>query len=114
LFKNANSVKRILGPAHNAFDQFDNLLNLAKNQSKNHLVLVAMGPTAKPLAYELALDRFQALDIGNLDLEYEWFLQGAKTKVIIQGKYTSEAKGGRIVADIVDENYESQIIARFL
>jgi glycosyltransferase family protein len=114
LFKNANSVKRILGPAHNAFDQFDNLLNFAKTQLQNHLVLVAMGPTAKPLAYELAIDGFQALDIGNLDVEYEWFLQGATKKVIIEGKYTSEAKGGRIVADFIDENYESQIIARFL
>jgi glycosyltransferase family protein len=114
LFKNANSVKRILGPAHNAFDQFDNLLNFAKTQLQNHLVLVAMGPTAKPLAYELAIDGFQALDIGNLDVEYEWFLQRATKKVIIEGKYTSEAKGGRIVADFIDENYESQIIARFL
>jgi glycosyltransferase family protein len=114
LFQNANSVKRALGPAHNAFDQFDNLLNFAKTQSKNHLILIAMGPTAKPLAYELALDGFQALDIGNLDVEYEWFLKGATKKVVIKGKYTSEAKGGRIVADFIDENYESQIIARFL
>ena len=114
LFKNATSVKRVLGPAHNAFDQFDNLLNFAKKQSKEHLVLIAMGPTAKPLAYDLALAGFQALDIGNLDVEYEWFLRGAKTKVIIEGKYTSEAKGGREVVDIIDENYENQIIARFL
>lgn len=114
LFKNAKGVKRILGPAHNAFDQFDNLLNFAKKQTKSHLVLVAMGPTAKPLAYELALDGFQALDIGNLDVEYEWFLKGAKTKVIIKGKYTSEAAGGRIVADIVNTEYENQIIAKFL
>ena len=114
LFKNANSVKRILGPAHNAFDQFDNLLNFAKHQSKDHLILVAMGPTAKPLAYELALNGFQALDIGNLDVEYEWFLKGATEKVIIEGKYTSEAKGGRIVADIINEEYENQIIARYL
>ncbi|WP_338647712.1 GT-D fold domain-containing glycosyltransferase [Flavobacterium sp. KS-LB2] len=114
LFKNAKSVKRILGPAHNAFDQFDKLLNFANQQTKNHLVLVAMGPTAKPLAYELALIGFQALDIGNLDIEYEWFLKGAKTKVIIEGKYTSEAAGGRIVADIVNTDYENQVIARFL
>jgi glycosyltransferase family protein len=114
LFANANSVKRVLGPAHNAFDQFDNLLNFAKQQSKEYLVLVAMGPTAKPLAYELALAGFQALDIGNLDVEYEWFLKGATTKVIIEGKYTSEAKGGRIVADIINEEYENQIIAKFL
>jgi glycosyltransferase family protein len=114
LFKNANSVKRILGPAHNAFDQFDNLLNFAKKQSKDNLVLVAMGPTAKPLAYKLALEGFQALDIGNLDIEYEWFLKGDKTKVKIQGKYTSEAKGGRNVADVVDEGYADQIIAEFI
>lgn len=114
LFKNAISIKRILGPAHNAFDQFDNLLNFAKQQSKEVLVLVAMGPTAKPLAYELALDGFQAIDIGNLDVEYEWFLKGATEKVIIEGKYTSEAKGGRIVADIVNEDYENQILAKYL
>jgi hypothetical protein len=83
LFEKAKSVKRILGPAHNAFDQFDNLLNFAKQQPQEALYLIAMGPTAKPLAYELALSGRQALDIGNLDVEYEWFLQGAKTKVKI-------------------------------
>lgn len=114
LFKNAHTVKRILGPAHHAFDQFDNLLSLAKKQSKENLVLVAMGPTAKPLVYELALDGFQAIDIGNLDVEYEWFLKGAKTKVIIEGKYTSEAAGGRIVVDIDNKEYENQVIAKFL
>lgn len=114
LFRNAHSLKRILGPAHNAFDQFDSLLGFAKTQTKEVLILVAMGPTAKPLVYELALAGFQAIDIGNLDVEYEWFLQGAKQKVKIEGKYTSEAIGGRIVADIKDEDYENQIIAKFL
>ncbi|MDT0294063.1 GT-D fold domain-containing glycosyltransferase [Mesonia ostreae] len=114
LFKNSRSVKRVLGPAHNAFDQFDDLLNFAKEQYKKHLVLIAMGPTAKPLAYELALLGFQAIDIGNLDVEYEWFLQKAKSKVKIEGKYTSEAKGGRIVEDIINEEYENQIIKKFL
>lgn len=73
-----------------------------------------MGPTAKPLAYELALTGRQALDIGNLDVEYEWFLLGVTQKVKIEGKYTSEAKGGRVVSDIVDSSYENQIIAKFL
>ena len=114
LFQNAKSVKRILGPAHHASDQFDNLLAYTKTQSKAHLMLIAMGPTAKPLAYELALAGFQAIDIGNLDVEYEWFLKGVTEKVIIEGKYTSEAKGGRVVADIVSDEYDNQIIARFL
>jgi glycosyltransferase family protein len=113
LFKKAKSVSRILGPAHNAFEQFDNLLAFASSQDKSHLVLVAMGPTAKPLAYELALQGFQAIDIGNLDVEYEWFLRGAVEKIKIPGKYTSEAKGGRIVEDTNDGKYKAQIIAHF-
>lgn len=114
LFSNAKSIKRILGPAHESFSQFDNLLQCAKSFSKSHLVLIAMGPTAKPIAFELALFGFQALDIGNLDIEYEWFLKGAKKKVIIDGKYTSEAKGGRNVSDISDDKYLNQIVARYL
>lgn len=113
LFDNAQSVKRILGPAHDAFEQFDNLLALACSKDKSHLVLVAMGPTAKPLVYELALQGFQAIDIGNLDVEYEWFLREAVEKIKIPGKYTSEAKGGRIVEDTNDGKYKAQIIAHF-
>jgi glycosyltransferase family protein len=114
LFNNARSLHRILGPAHDAFDQFDNILQFALQCDKSNLILVAMGPTAKPLCYELALAGFQAIDIGNLDVEYEWFLRGAKDKVKIPGKYTSEAKGGRIVEDVNDTDYQKQIIAKFL
>jgi glycosyltransferase family protein len=114
LFENAKSIQRILGPAHDAFDQFDNILKFALEKAKNKLVLVAMGPTAKPLCYELALAGFQSIDIGNLDIEYEWFLRGYCSKVKIPGKYTSEAKGGRSVDDIKDPVYLNQIIACFL
>ncbi len=113
LFENALSVKRILGPAHHAFDQFDAILNFARSQPKQSLILIAMGPTAKPLAYELALDGFQAIDIGNLDVEYEWFLKGVTKKVKIEGKYTSEVVGGRIVGEIINEEYQNQIIRIF-
>jgi hypothetical protein len=41
-------------------------------------------------------------------------LRGATTKIKIPGKYTSEAKGGRIVAEINDENYQAQIIKKIL
>lgn len=114
LFENAESVQRILGPAHDAFDQFDNLLSFASKQDKSKIILVAMGPTAKPLVYELAKQGFQAIDIGNLDIEYEWFLRGATEKVKIIGKYSSEAKGGRIVEDLDDEVYHNQVIAHFI
>ena len=114
LFQNARSLKRILGPAFNAFDQFDNLLNFSLNLPKDTLILVALGPTAKPLCFELALAGFQAIDIGNLDVEYEWFLRGVKEKVKIPGKFVNEAKGGKIVEDVIDYTYINQIIAKFL
>jgi len=114
LFEKAKSIKRIIGPAHDAFDQFDSILTFSKTQSKNALYLIAMGPTAKPLAFELALTGRQAIDIGNLDIEYEWFLRKAKEKIKINGKYVNEVKGGRNVIDIHDDNYKKQIIAKFL
>jgi glycosyltransferase family protein len=115
LFFSALSVKRVLGPSHNAFHRCDEILNFISSTLKNDvLILASLGPAAKVISFRLAGQGYQVLDIGNLDIEYEWYLRGATSKVIVPGKYTSEAKGGRIVADISDKNYESQIIARFI
>ncbi|HKK87447.1 MAG TPA: GT-D fold domain-containing glycosyltransferase [Saprospiraceae bacterium] len=114
LFADAISVERILGPAHHAYDQIDNLYREVLKHVTEKLVLVAMGPTAKALVYRLAQQGYQAIDIGNLDLEYEWFKRGVKERVIIPGKYVSEVKGGRNVEDATDEVYLSQIVAKCL
>jgi len=114
LFSETISVQRILGPAHDAFDMYGKIFDFAKKQPPNKLILIAMGPTAKPLAFNLAKAGYQAIDIGNIDVEYEWFLRGATTKIKIPGKYTSEAKGGRMVEDVNDELYNKQIIATFI
>ena len=53
----------------------------------------------------------QALDIGHIDIEYEWFLQRATTKVAISGKYTNENIDGSNVSSCKDEKYLSQIIS---
>jgi glycosyltransferase family protein len=114
LFAGARSVRRILAPAHHAFTRYDDLLNAARQHDRSVLFLIALGPTATALAYDLALDGYQALDIGNVDIEYEWYRSGAQTKVKVPGKYTSEAVGGRVVEDLLDPEYEGQVIARFL
>lgn len=114
LFNGALSVKRILAPMHHAFSKYDELLNEAKKYPNSKLFLIALGPTATALAYDLATYGYQAIDIGNIDIEYEWYLRGAKEKIKIPGKYTSEAPGGRNVEDIEDENYEKQIVARII
>ncbi len=112
LFKQVRSLNRIIGPMHHAFSQYDALYNEALKHDKSKLILIALGPTATALSYDLAKAGYQALDIGNVDIEFEWYLRGATSKVIIPGKYTSEAVGGRDVAPIFDSVYESQIIAR--
>jgi len=94
LLNNANSVSRILCPEKNAFDKYMEILNVCLTEkNKNVLFLLALGPTASVLAYDLALQGYQAVDIGHLDIEYEWFLNGADRKMEVDNKYVNEANG---------------------
>lgn len=116
LFDNVQSLKRILGPAENAFDFYDELISKVQNEStKESLILLALGPTATAMAYELAKVGYWAVDIGHIDIEYEWFLMGAKSKVPIPGKYTNESTSGKLVGSLPQvslDKYESEVIAR--
>ena len=65
LFEGAARVRRILAPSKNAFSLYDQIFELAKkNVLKDTLVLISLGPTATVLAYDLAIEGIQALDIG--------------------------------------------------
>lgn len=112
LFDEAASVKRILCPAENAFDKYDDILALCQKQSKKALFLIALGPTATVLAYDLTVAGYRALDVGHLDIEYEWFKAQATHKIKVSGKYVNEAVGGNEVLDCRDENYLQQIIGK--
>lgn len=118
LFDGAKSLKRILGPAENAFDVYDTLMNKIKEESdKNVLILLALGPTATAMSFELTKLGYWAVDIGHIDIEYEWMLMGATNKVNVPGKYTNESTGDKIVGSLPDatiEAYNKQIIARIL
>ena len=111
LYSNAKSIKRILGPATNAFDLYDEMLDVIKHYAqKDQLVLLSYGMTATVLAYDLAQLGYWAIDIGHLDIEYEWFRMGVKTKIPIEGKFTNEIESGRVVDECNDLLYQSQII----
>lgn len=113
LISNVKSCQRILGPAINAFGKYKELLEQALRINKNRLILIAMGHTATVLSYDLAKQGFQALDIGHLDIEYEWFLRGVDKKIPIEGKYVNEAPTGRDVPEyITDEKYNDEILMR--
>lgn len=112
LFTCAKSIKRILGPATNAFDHLDEILAKIEEVHTNELIIMALGPTATILAAELSAKGIQAIDIGHVDIEYEWYLRGAKKHDLIPGKFTNEAAQGSNVDDCDDEWYNSQIVAR--
>ena len=112
LFDNAKSIKRILAPAMGAFEARDAIKETVLENYNGELIIMALGPTATVLAANFADMNIQALDIGNIDIEYMWFLMGAKTRVPIPGKFTNEAKEGRTFSECSDEKYLSQIVAR--
>ncbi len=112
LLSNAKTVKRILGPAVDAINKYDEVFNAAMQENEDSLYLLALGPVATVMAYDLAKSGRQAVDIGHLDLEYEWFLRGEGVRVPIPYKYVNEIDGGENVEDIHDEKYESEIKIR--
>ena len=108
LFANALSIRRILAPAIDAFGRYDEILSATLNEANSDdLILVALGPTATILACDLAQEGYQALDVGHIDIEYEWFLRGDRTRQKIEGKTE--------VDDIcADKSYMAQIVQRIV
>jgi len=111
LFDNARSIRRILGPAQDAFEHYDEILSAAQKVEKGALFMIALGPTATVLAYDLFKAGYQAIDAGHVDVEYEWWRMGAKRKVKLERKYVNEAADGKHVAD-AGEEYRKQIIEK--
>jgi len=79
----AKSVERIICPSRNAYAVREKILEQCLKYGKEKLFLFSLGITAKGLVEALFLQGYRVLDIGNLDMEYEWFLQKADTKVAI-------------------------------
>lgn len=111
LFANAKSIKRILAPSKNAFDYYDDILNTVKSVHKGELVLIALGQTATVLAFDLHKSGIRALDIGHIDIEYEWFLSGATSKEAVAGKFVKEVDV-QSADDTDGDEYKSQIIKK--
>lgn len=110
LFCESKDIRRILCPEENAFEEYEFILEEAKKIDKQKLILLAIGPTATILAYDLNKLGYQAIDIGHIDIEYEWFLAGVTKKERVKNKYVCEAGGGENVGDCEDRDYINQII----
>lgn len=112
LMDGASEIKRILAPATSSFDRYDDILKASLEYAhEDSLFLIAMGPSAGVLAYDLTVEGYQAIDIGHLDLEYEWFLAGKGERIAVKYKYNNELEGDEQVEELHDPVYEAQIIA---
>ena len=89
LFDNSKSIKRIIGPSKNAYQDLDWIYDKVMEHSANRLVLVMLGPTAKVLVKRLADSGIQAIDLGHIDSEYEWYQMKATHKVKLAHKHTA-------------------------
>lgn len=112
LFDNANSVERIICPSKNAYSKIDEIELLIEKHAENKLVLLILGPTAKVLAKRLSIKKFQAIDMGHIDSEYEWFKMKATTKVKLDHKHTAKHNFDENITFIEDDTYNSQIVER--
>ncbi|MDE6184466.1 MAG: GT-D fold domain-containing protein [Lachnospiraceae bacterium] len=74
LMDTAAGVERILCPGTNAYRAYPEIRKACLSLGKDKLFLLAVGNTAKLLVSDLAKEGYRAIDIGNLDLEYEWYL----------------------------------------
>ncbi len=67
LFNNCRSVSYIYGPPKNAFSEYDSLIGQVRKYDKEkYLILIVLGPTATVMAYDLALENYQAIDFGQM------------------------------------------------
>ena len=118
LYSNAGSIQRILCPAENAIDKYDQIVEAVLKHPKDKLILLALGPTASALAYDLYKEGYHAVDIGHIDLYYEQYSRNAKLleDVQVPYKYCSWDEVGerRQIPECDDETYKSQIIEKVL
>lgn len=118
LLKGAARIRRIECPEKNAWDSYGDILKKVREvANQDTLICVSLGPTATVLAYDLAESGYQALDIGQLDNEYEWFLRGTEKRIPIPGKMVAEVEKGRCreermeISEEDEKRYAEQIVA---
>jgi glycosyltransferase family protein len=111
LLNGTKSIERILCPPRNAFEKYDEILSAFNDIATDKLILISLGPTATVLAHDLCSKGYQAIDIGALDLDYEWFLRKeVELGVPLEFKYVDSGKKGRAVQQLDDPKYKKQIL----
>ncbi len=111
LFDEASSIRRILIPSTNAYASYNKIVeSILEHYQTDDLVLLAAGPTATVLAYELSSHGIQALDIGHIDVEYCWSKMKVRQKVPLPGKWVNETGGYTPCDEKLLQHYKETIV----
>lgn len=81
LFDGAKSIERIICPPKDAYASLDKIIAACERYDKDRLFLLSVGITAKFAAAALFQKGCRVLDIGNLDVEYEWYVRKSEEKI---------------------------------
>ena len=65
------SVEYLYAPSTEAYARYDEILKEALKTDKSRLICLALGSTAKPLAYDLYQNGYRVWDIGHLLKDYD-------------------------------------------
>lgn len=70
LFDNVQTYEFVYAPPKNAFSSYQEILEDIRQYDKDWLILISLGPTAAVMAYDLALEGYQAIDFGQVPSVY--------------------------------------------
>ncbi len=84
LLDTARSIERIICPPSNAYEAIPAILDACTAYGKDRLFVLSVGVAAKFLTVKLFEQGYRVLDIGNLDMEYEWFVRNAPGKMKLE------------------------------
>lgn len=104
LLDTARSIERIICPPSDAYSALPAILEACKAYEKDRLFLLSVGVAAKFLAAELFLQGYRVLDIGNLDMEYEWYVRRSPGKCKLE-KHDIAGEEANREAALHDEAY---------
>lgn len=109
LLDTAASVERIICPPRDAYGAIPRILEACEAYDKDRLFLLSVGVAAKFLALELFQKGYRVLDIGHMDMEYEWYVRQVPDKCKIE-KHEIESEDANKAAGYMQ--YLSQIKVR--
>lgn len=108
LLDTAKTIERIICPPCDAYGALPAILEACAAYEKERLFLLSVGVAAKFLAAELFRQGYRVLDIGNLDMEYEWYVRRAPGKCKLE-KHDIAGEEANRKAALHDEAYAAYL-----